>query len=107
MTTEFVLVDQVSAGTTELFPAVPGKSYAVLNYVVVMAVAGTFAFQDGTDWMTGDMPMSINSGVSANAGPRGLPGPHEAPLFETGRGRPLQITTTGGSAHGHVTAELR
>ena len=107
MTTEFVLVDQVSAGTTELFPAVPGKSYAVLNYVVVMAAAATFAFQDGTSWPSGDIPVDTNAGVSANAGPRGLPGPHEAPLFETGRGLPLQITTVGGSAHGHVTAELR
>ena len=107
MSTEFAVIDQAGAGTTELLAAVEGKSYAVLNYVVVMAAAGTFAFQDGTDWASGDIPVDTNAGVSANAGPRGLPGPHEAPLFETGRGLPLQITTVGGSAHGHVTAELR
>jgi len=93
-----VSIDQGGAGTTELIAAAPGYRYAVINYTVVMSAAGTYAFSDGTDWLTGDIPVATNGGVSS---------PHaeqEYPLFVGGVSRPLSITTTGGSAHGHLLA---
>ena len=94
------LIDQSGAGTTELIPAVPQHSIVVINYSVVMAGAGTFAFSDGTDWKTGDFPVAANGGVAESASA-------DDPLFRCGVGRPLSITTTGGSAHGHVRVEYR
>ena len=46
------------------------------------------------------------NGVATAAGAKGHAGPHDAPLMRMGVGLPLQITTTGGSAHGHVTIEI-
>ena len=94
------VVDQSGAGTTEIFAAVSDHSICVINYSIVMSAAGTFAFSDGTDWKTGDYPIAANGGIAESA-------TGDSPLFKCGRGRPLQITTTGGSAHGHVRVEYR
>lgn len=94
--TVFVSIDQGGAGTTELIAASGAARYAVVNYVVVMSGAGTVAFSDGTDWLTGDMPFAANGGVAAAYGTQ------DYPLFVGGQGRPLSITTTGASAHGHM-----
>jgi hypothetical protein len=95
-----VEIDQGGVGTTELLPGIPDLSIRVLSYFVVMSDAGTFAFSDGTEWKTGDIPIAASGGV-AESGTR-----HE-PLWVGGRGRPLSITTTGGSAHGRVRIEYR
>lgn len=94
------VVDQSGAGTTIVIPAVEGRSIRVISYSIVMAAAGTFAFSDGVDWKSGDYPIAVNGGVAEAA-------TANDPLFVTGVGRPLQITTTGGSAHGRVRAEYR
>jgi hypothetical protein len=95
-----VEIDQGAAGTTELLAGSPGYRIRVLSYFVVMSLAGTYAFSDGTDWKTGDIPVAVNGGV-AEAGTL------ETPLFECGVGRPLSITTTVGSAHGRARIEYR
>lgn len=96
MTIKPFVIDQGAAGTTELWPAVgPLAEIRVINYVVVLNAAGTYAFSDGTDWLSGDLPIAAKGGASAAA----VSG--EVPLMICGRGRPLSITTTGGSAHGH------
>lgn len=102
-----VPIDQASAGTTELIAAVPFKRIRVLNYVVVLAGEGTYAFSDGQDWHSGAIPVADRGGAAPNAGPNPRLEPHPAPLFACGVGLPLQITTVGGSAHGHLTAEIR
>ena len=94
-------IDQGGAGTTTLLAAIPETEIRVLNYLVVLSVAGTYAFSDGTDWFTGDIPTLASGGVFAAAADP------DFPLFVTGRGRPLSITTVGGSAHGHARIELR
>jgi len=97
-----VVIDQVGAGTTTLLAA-QGADWQidVINYVVVMSAEGTFAFSDGTDWLSGDMPVAINGGVSAAAGSL------LEPLMQGGKGRPFSITTTGGSAHGHALVRIQ
>lgn len=97
---ENVLIDQAVAGTTVLRTA-PHDNYriAVINYTVVMTADGTLAFSDGTDWLSGDMPLSARGGVSAR-------GTVEEPLMLCGRGRPLQLTTTGGAANGHALIRI-
>lgn len=108
MTIETYVVDQSGAGTTEIVAAVPGRNIAVLNYALVLGGEGTLAFSDGTEWLSGDMPLAANGGVAASAGAKGKHGPHDAPLMLTkAPGRPLSITTTGASAHGHVCVEIR
>lgn len=98
---EQVIIDQASPGTTTLRAAEPHYGIDVINYVVVLDADGTFAFSDGTDWMSGDMPVAAKGGVSAK-------GSKEEPLMLPGAtGRPLQITTVGGSAHGHALIRLR
>lgn len=98
---ETVEIDQGAAGTTELRAAVPFYTIDVIGYVVVLSADGTFAFSDGTDWLSGDMPVLANGGVSAK-------GSIEEPLMiSRGAGRPLQITTVGGSAHGHALIRVR
>ena len=94
-------IDQGGAGTTTLVTAVPEYEICVLNYLVVLNVAGTFAFSDGTTWYTGDIPVAANGGVFAGATDA------ENPLFITAKGAPLQITTVTGSAHGHLRYEYR
>ena len=59
-TYETIAIDQAGPGTTVIRAAVPFKRIDVINYVVVLAAAGTFAFSDGTDWLSGDMPMAAN-----------------------------------------------
>lgn len=93
-------VDQGGAGTTEIVGAVPERTIRVINYSIVMSAAGTFAFSDGTDWKSGDYPIAANGGI-AEAGTA------NDPLFVCEKGRPLSITTTGGSAHGRVRVEYR
>lgn len=94
-------VDQSGEGTTEVVAAPsPTSSIRVISYVILMDGAGSVAFSDGTDWMSGDMPLSDKGGISAA-------GTIRDPLLLLGRGRPLQITTVGGSAHGHVTVDIR
>lgn len=96
MTLETVVIDQGGAGTTQLRAAPSAENtIRVINYTVVLSAAGTVAFSDGTDWLTGDMPLDTNGGISAN-------GDLYNPLFFGGKGRPLSITSTGGSAHGHA-----
>lgn len=96
MTIETVVIDQGGAGTTVLRTAPALENVIrVINYTVVLSAAGTVAFSDGTDWLTGDIPLDTNAGISAN-------GTLADPLFFGGKGRPLSITTTGGSAHGHA-----
>jgi len=95
-----VIIDQGGAGTTELVAAVPGRTIRVISYSLVMAAEGTFAFSDGTDWKTGDYPIAANGGI-AEAGSAA------DPLIVCAAGRPLSITTTGGSAHGRVRIEYR
>lgn len=98
-TIESVIIDQGGAGTTTLRAAVPHFRIEVINYVVVLSADGTFAFSDGTDWLSGDMPVAAKGGVSARGGVG-------TPLIVGGVGRPLQITTTGGSAHGHALIRI-
>lgn len=88
-------IDQGGAGTTELLPGENGYRIRVLSYLVVMSDAGTYAFSDGTDWKTGDIPIAANGGAAENGNP----------LWEGGTGRPLVITTTGASAHGRLRAQ--
>lgn len=96
-----VVIDQGGAGTTTLL-ASPGPDWAleVINYLVVLSADGTFAFQDGTNWMSGDVPVSAKSGAVAASD-------SDHPLMITGKGKPLQITTTGGSAHGHALVRVK
>jgi hypothetical protein len=93
-------IDQGGAGTTELVAAVANRTIRVISYSVVMSATGTFAFSDGTDWKTGDFPIAANGGI-AEAGTA------QDPLFVCAAGRPLSITTTGGSAHGRARIEYR
>lgn len=93
------VIDQAGAGTTVLVPATPHYRVEVINYVVVLSADGTFAFSDGTDWLSGDMPVAAKGGVAVR-------GSQEDPLMIGGVGRPLQITTTGGSAHGHALVRM-
>ena len=96
-----LIIDQAGAGTTELLAAISQFEIRVVSYFVVLSASGTYAFSDGTDWKTGDIPLDAKSGVAEHA--------HDAdnPLFVCGVNRPLSITTTGGSAHGRVRIELR
>lgn len=94
-----IAVAQTAAGTIELVAA-PSEfqNIRVLNYALILdSPGGTFAFQDGTDWLSGDMSVGANGGASAK-------GTVDEPLMKTARGRPLQLTTTGAPANGHVTA---
>lgn len=95
-----VVIDQGGAGTTELVSAESQYRVEVLNYVIVMSSDGTFAFSDGTDWLSGDMPIAAKGGVAVAIGQV------EVPLMIGGRGRPLSLTTTGGSAHGHALVRM-
>lgn len=94
------IIDQAAPGTTELVPAVDDRSIRVISYSVVLSAVGTFAFSDGTDWKTGDYPLSANGGIAEV-------GTAQEPLLACPIGRPLRITTTGGSAHGRVRIEYR
>lgn len=94
-----VVIDQAGAGTTELVAATPDYKCEIINYAVVLSADGTFAFSDGTDWLSGDMPIAAKGGVAVK-------GDQESPLMIGGVGRPLQITTTGGSAHGHALVRM-
>jgi hypothetical protein len=98
---ETVVIDQAGAGTTTLraSEASPWR-IEIINYVVVLSADGTFAFSDGTDWLSGDMTIAAKGGVSAR-------GSKDDPLMIGGVGRPLQITTVGGAATGHVLIRLR
>lgn len=96
-----ISIDQSGAGTTELFAATPQYEIRVVSYLVVLSAAGTYAFSDGTDWKTGDIPLDAKSGVTEQSVDA------DNPLFVCGVNRPLSITTTGGSAHGRVRIELR
>ena len=95
-----IVIDQGGAGTTELVAAVPERTIRIISYSVVLSAAGTFAFSDGTDWKSGDYPIAANGGI-AEAGTA------DDPLFVCEEGRPLSITTTGGSAHGRVRIQYR
>lgn len=95
-----IIIDQSGAGTTQLMAATENATIRVISYSVVLSATGTFAFSDGTDWKTGDFPLVANGGIAETA-------TGDNPLFECGRGRPLSITTTGGSAHGRVRIEYR
>lgn len=95
-----IVIDQVGAGTTELVAAVAGRTIRILSYSLILSAEGTFAFSDGTDWKTGDYPVAANGGI-AEAGTA------NDPLFVCAAGRPLSLTTTGGSAHGRVRIEYR
>lgn len=95
-----IVIDQGAPGTTELVAAIPLRTIRVLSYSVVLSAAGTFAFSDGTDWKTGDYPITGNSGI-AEAGTK------DDPLFVCAAGRTLSITTTGGFAQGRVRIEYR
>lgn len=106
MTGVHVAIDQAGAGTTVLIAAQPGKRIRVINYTIILDAVGTVAFSDGTDWLSGDMPFGQYGGAAPDAGsPRDM-GPHPSPLMVTGVGRPLQITTVGAAAFGHLTAEI-
>lgn len=89
-------IDQGGAGTTELKAASAGDAIQVISYFVVLSGAGTYAFSDGTQWYTGDIPVAANGGVVESGGI----------LFTCGRGRPLNITTVGASAHGRIRVRL-
>ena len=95
-----VVIDQAGAGTTTLKSSDgPDWRVEIINYVVVLSADGTFAFSDGTDWLSGDMPIAAKGGVSAK-------GEMNAPLMIGGKGRPLNITTTVGAATGHALIRI-
>ncbi len=96
-----VVINQAGAGTTQLL-AGQGVDFAIMvvSYVIVMSADGTFSFSDGTDWLTGDLPIAAKGGVAAQ-------GSLSAPLLICGEGRPLSITTTGGAADGHALVSVQ
>ncbi len=96
-----IAINQAGAGTTELLAAQGGDfSIRVISYVIVMSADGTFSFSDGTDWLSGDMPLAAKGGISAR-------GSLADPLLICGEGRPLSITTTGGAADGHALVAVQ
>lgn len=96
----YVAIAQTAAGTTELVAAPSAYlQIRVLQYTLIMDdPGGTFAFQDGTDWHSGDMQIG-NGGASAL-------GSIHVPLMMMEKGRPLQLTTTGAPANGHLVAVI-
>lgn len=92
----FIIISQVSPGTTELVPASIDKRICVINYVLVMSAAGTVKFIDSDGDLTGAMPIVANGGISAS-------GEATNCWFETGINKPLSIVTTGGMAFGHLS----
>ena len=100
---QFGKIDQGAAGTTELVAAQAGKEIRVISYVVILDATGTFKFNDGVDDLTGAIPVNQYGGAlaptTALASAYSLHPPH----FVCGVGRALQITSTGGGAHGHFS----
>lgn len=94
-----VPIAQGAPGTTEIIAAPAANTYrqiVVVSYVVSMAAAGTFKWNDGVGDLSGAMDAVQAGGVSAG---------HD-PLIVVARARPLNIVSTVGGANGHLTYYL-
>lgn len=90
-------IAQGGAGTTALVNADATRRVKLVSYVVIMDVAGTFKFNDGTVDLSGAMPVSNTGGAVVLGEPT-------APIMQTAAiNRPLNIITTTGKASGHFS----
>ncbi len=73
LTPQYLSVDKNSNGNNTLIAAVAGKRLLVLGCVLISAGSVNIAFEDGADGtpLTGDMPLTVNSGFTL---PLGFPG---------------------------------
>lgn len=86
----------VTAGTTQLVAAqTDNQRIKVVSYGVVGTAAATFRWTDGVT-STGPMSFAANGGI-------GIVGQASSPLWATGPGRALSVTTTGGAVEGHFS----
>lgn len=92
-------IAQGAPGTTEVIAAPPAwAQIMVYSYTVVLALAGTFKWNDGTDDLSGAMDAVLGGGSA----PSGF-----HPVLIVPKGRPLKIITSIGAANGHLVYEIR
>jgi hypothetical protein len=90
----YVVVNQSSAGTTELSAASVGKRHRVVSAVLSINAAGSLKFADGGADLTGPLPVVESGGFVLPAG--------TFPYFVTAVNSALNIVTTGGAVRGVV-----
>ena len=93
-TITYVPVDQAGAGTTEIAAASSGNKHKIMGCILVLSVAGTLKFLDGSGDLTGAMSLG-------DAGGFVLPG-SMIPYQQTATNSALSITSTVGAAKGVV-----
>lgn len=107
-----IAIAQAGTGTTTLYTPDADKTVHVLNYTVLLDDYGTFQFTDGTEALSGPMPILQYGGAAPSAGSQGAGnGPQgfqrAIPLMKCkAAGRPIKIVTTGGAASGHICIEV-
>lgn len=77
--------------------SVGGRSFEVVDYVVVAEKATTIEFLGGTTPLLSGVKLAANGGISANS----VDG-----LFETSQGVDLQVSTSSGILGGHVSYRI-
>ena len=89
----FAPISTSSTGATPLVPAVPNKQIAVVRYFLVAAGGVSVSFLDGTNAVTGSMPLAgAGNGLSDEVADTTA----RDALFATSPGNPLQLSLSSG-----------